>query len=111
MFTAGELAVSGLGMSALACFFGWRAGRAMLLSVGMLMLFNAWLQIINFDGGWPADQPPDESYIASKQEIARLDRLASTGTRPLSDAEWDDYHRCKQLNVCVRRFARSDWHD
>ena len=93
-------------MSVLACFFGWQAGRAMFLSVGMLMIFNAWLQVINFDGGWPADQPPDESYIASKQEIARLDGLAFSGTGSLTDADWDDYHRCMKLNVCVRRFAR-----
>ena len=94
-------------MSVLACFVGWQAGRAMFCSVGMLMIFQAWLQIINFDGGWPANQPPNESYIASKQEIARLDRLASTGNGPpLSDADWADYHRCMKLNVCVRRFAR-----
>ena len=92
-------------MSALACFFGWRVGRAMFLSVGMSMLFGAWLQFINFDGSWPADQPADSDYIASKLEIARLDRLASTGPWP-SSAEWDDYRRCMKLNVCVRRFAR-----
>lgn len=94
-------------MSVLAWFFGWQAGRAMFCSVGMLMIFNAWLQIINFDGSWPADQPADSTYSASKQEIARLDRLTATGKGPpLSDAEWDDYHRCMKLNVCVRRFAR-----
>ncbi len=94
-------------MSVLASFFGWQAGRAMFLSVGMLMIFQAFLQTINLDGSWPGDQPADSIYSASKQEIARLDRLASTGTGPpLSDADWADYHRCKILNVCVRRFAR-----
>lgn len=94
-------------MSVIAGFFGWQAGRAMFCSVGMLMIFQAFLQTINFSGGWPADQPADSNYIASKQEIARLDGLAFSGTGPsLSDADWDDYHRCMKLNVCVRRFAR-----
>jgi len=78
----------------------------MFLSVGMLMLFNAWLQVINLDGGWPRDQPADDTYIAGKPELARLDRIAFAGLRAMSAADWDDYHRCKILNVCVRRFAR-----
>ena len=93
-------------MSVLVSFFGWQAGRAMFCSVGMLMIFQAFLQIINFSGNWPADQPADSSYSASKQEIARLDRLAFSGTGSPTDADWADYHRCKNLNVCVRRFAR-----
>ena len=79
----------------------------MFCSVGMLLLlFNGWLQIINFDGGWPWDQPADRSYIASKQEIARLDRIAYAPSWPKSASDWDDYHRCRDLNVCVRLFAR-----
>ena len=56
MFTASQLVPSGLGVSALGCFFGRRIGRAVFLSVGMLMLFQAWLQFINVDGSWPWNQ-------------------------------------------------------
>ena len=72
----------------------------------MLMLFNAFLQSINFDGSWPTDQPADRSYIASKEEIARLDSIAFAAPWPKSATDWDDYRRCRDLNVCVRLFAR-----
>ena len=106
MFTTFQLILSGLGLSALACFLGRRIGLAMFLSVGMLLLFQAWLQFINFSGSWPWDQPADRGYIASKQEIARLDGIAFAAPWPKSSADWDDYHRCKNFNVCVRLFAR-----
>jgi len=106
MFTASQLVLSGLGMSALACFFGRRIGRAVFLSVGMLMLFQAWLQFLNVDESWPWDQPADRSYVASKQELARLDHIAFSAPWPKSAADWDDYRRCRDLNVCVRLFAR-----
>jgi hypothetical protein len=106
MFTVSQLALSGLGVSALAYVFGRRIGRAVFLSIGMLMLFQAWLQLINFDGGWPSNQPPDRSYVASKQELARLDRIAFSEPWPKSSADWDDYRRCRDFNVCVRLFIR-----
>ena len=106
MFTTFQLVLSGVGVSALACFAGLRIGRAVFCSIGMLLLFMAWLQFINFDGSWPPDQPADRGYTASQQEIARLDGIAFAEPWPKSAADWDDYHRCKNLNVCVRLFAR-----
>ena len=72
----------------------------------MLMLFQAWLQFLNFDGSWPWDQPADRRYFASKEEIARLDSIAFAAPWPKSAKDWDDYRRCKDLNVCVRLFAK-----
>ena len=113
MFSTSILFMSGLFFStfplALWPIIGFavslRVSRAFCLGIGMIMFFQAWLQFINFDGSWPPDQPADDEYIASKQEISRLDRLVSTGPWP-SRAEWDDYRRCMKLNVCVRLFAR-----
>lgn len=106
MFTASQLVLSGLGISAFGCFFGWRVGRAMFCSVGMMLLFGAWLQTINLDGSWPAGQPADRSYLASKEEMARLDSIAFAAPWPKSAKDWDDYRRCRDFNVCVRLFSR-----
>ena len=66
-------------MSVIAGFFGWQAGRAMFCSVGMLMIFQAFLQTINFSGGWPADQPADsmeDTNSKLRPASARFDLLA-----------------------------------
>ena len=106
MFTTSQLVLSGIGMSVLGCFLGRRVGLSLFLSVGMALLFQAWLQFINFSGNWPWDQPADRGYSATKQELQRLDRIAFAEPWPKSAADWGDYHRCKTLNVCVRLFAR-----
>lgn len=69
------------------------------------MIFWGWLQFINFDGGWPSDQPPDKEFYlrltkADEKRIWNAMGEMSTMTK----ADWDDYHRCMKLNVCVRRF-------
>ena len=106
MFSAFQLVLSGMGMSALACIAGLRAGRAMFCSVGMLMIFQAWLQIINFNGSWPSDQPFRDDYYVSKAEDARLWAAIGPNMSAMTTTDWADYHRCRDHNVCVRRFAR-----
>lgn len=111
MYTASELASAGISVSLLGGILGFiggaqsalRWGRNTFFSIGLYMIFLGWLQFINFDGGWPADQPADKDYYlritkADEQRIWNAMREISTMTKQ----DWDDYHRCKQLNVCVR---------
>ena len=82
-------------------------GLYFFLSVGMIMLFSAWLQFINFDGSWPSNQPRIENYKMSKERQDRLDHLkydAFGSSSTMTDQDWADYKRCKFNNVCVRRF-------
>lgn len=116
MYLVSDLVTSGLGVGgfgfAMGAWNGLRSainvGRAAFLSLGMYMLFLAWLQYINFDGGWPADQPPDKEYHLkrTKADERRVsDAMESGGA--MTDRDWGDYHRCLKVNVCVRRFARA----
>lgn len=113
MYTAGDLVFSGIGVTIMAAIvaslWGFRSslrwGRNAFFSLGLYMIFQGWLQFINFDGGWPADQPPDQEVYrwqtkADEQRIWNAMGEMSTMTKE----DWDDYHRCKKLNVCVRRF-------
>jgi len=111
MYTASQLASAGIGLSLTAAAFGligglgsalwW--GRNAFFSIGLMMIFWAWLQFINFDGGWPSDQPPDKSLTLTEADKTRIwNAMGDMST--MTKAEWDDYHRCMQLNVCVRRF-------
>ena len=114
MYTAGDLVLSGIGLTIMAAIvallWGFRSslrwGRNAFFSLGLFMIFQGWLQFINFNGGWPADQPPDTEVHhwqtkADEQRIwAKVDPIQNMTSR-----DWDDYHRCKDLNVCVRRFA------
>ncbi len=113
MYTIPELILSGVGITLLGACAGlvlglpgaWRWGRNAFFSLGMSMFFLGWLQFINFDGSWPPDQPPDKGIAGkrTKAEAARLEAfLASIDTMDARD--WDDYRRCRDLNVCVRRF-------
>ena len=113
MYTVSELVVAGVGITVLGACTGlvlglpgaWRWGRNAFLSLGMYMFFLAWLQLINFDGSWPSDQPPDKGITSerTKAEAAKLEaHLGSIDT--MTKQDWEDYHRCKDLNVCVRLF-------
>ncbi len=113
MYTVSELVVAGVGITVLGGCTGlvlglpgaWRWGRNAFFSLGMYMLFLAWLQLINFDGSWPSDQPPDKQFhhMRTKADEKRLwDAMGAIET--MTKQDWDDFHRCKDLNVCVRRF-------
>lgn len=113
MYTASQLASAGIGLSLTAAAFGLigglgsalRWGRNTFFSIGLMMIFLGWLQFINFDGGWPSDQPPDREFYhwRTKADEDRIWRaLGDTSIR--TKQEWDDYHRCRDMNVCVRRF-------
>ena len=82
-----------------------RWGRNTFFSLGLLMIFWGWLQFINFDGGWPSDQRPDKEFyqLRTKADEKRIwNAMGNMST--MTKADWDDYHRCNDLNVCVRRF-------
>jgi len=113
MYTASELASAGISLSIAAAAFAllggpqsaFRWGRNAFFSIGMYMIFLGWLQLINFDGGWPADQPPDKEFYhrRTKADERRIwDAMGEMST--MTDQDWTDYHRCKDMNVCVRRF-------
>jgi hypothetical protein len=93
---------------AFAPLFGFRTALEgawyAFLSIGMALVFHGWLQFINFDGSWPWDQPFQEFYSVSKEEDARI--WAAVDLPTMTNRDWDDYHRCRDHNVCVRRFAR-----
>ena len=38
-------------------FYAVSMFRSVFLSIGMIMIFSAWLDFINFDGSWPSNQP------------------------------------------------------
>jgi len=70
----------------------------------MLMIFSAWLQFIDFDGSWSHDQPRDDEFYLKRTKVDER-RIWSAVDINMSKADWADYHRCNDLNVCVRRFA------
>ena len=88
-------------VSGLCWFVNRDLGKGIFWTGGMLLIFQAWLQFINFDGSWPANQPPVEYYHMSKVRSDRLDDLIHSD---LSNSDWIDYRRCKFHNVCVRKF-------
>lgn len=113
MYTASDLASAGVGISLLAYILGFiggaqsafRWGRNAFFSIGLYLIFLGWLQFINFDGGWPADQPADKDFylrITKADEQRIWNSMGEMSTMTAQD--WDDYHRCNKLNVCVRRF-------
>lgn len=81
-------------------------GHAVTLSVGMIMIFAAWLQFINFSGNWPIDQPYVRNYIPSESELKRLEYIVQR-TNIMSKEDWDDYRRCKLHNICLRKFDKT----
>lgn len=113
MYTVSELVIAGVGFTILGGFVGsiwglagaFRWGRNTFFSVGLIMLFSAWLQLINFDGSWPADQPPDKQFHLKRTKADEKRILEAMGAiETMTKQDWDDYHRCNKLNVCVRKF-------
>jgi len=114
MYTAGDLVLSGVGitlMTATVTLWGGlrsslRWGRNAFFSLGLFMIFQGWLQFINFDGGWPADQPPDKEVYRwqTKANEQRIWNAIGPDLATMTARDWDDYHRCGKLNVCVRKF-------
>jgi hypothetical protein len=115
MYSIGQIIMSGIAAICLCAAAGavFGLGRFMAIAAfsswGMIMFFQAFLQFINFGGGYPSDQPFEEVYVASKAELARLNNLIPEDVSQMTRKDWDDYHRCKLHNVCVRRFARSNY--
>ena len=110
-YSPAHLILSGIGMSLLIYVIvlpgghrdiAFRIGRGAFLSIGMVMIFAAWLQIINFNGGWPSDQPRDDNFYPTRADEQRIDARIDSN---MNDADYADYHRCKRVNVCVRKFS------
>jgi len=93
-------------LSCPSALFGgfWMMFIRVFLSLGMLMIFLSWLQFINFDGSWPADQPIEREFYLRRTK-ADEDKLWPRVSSDMTDVDWRDYHRCRAVNVCVRRFA------
>lgn len=89
-------------LASLAGMF-WPVFRSLFLSVGMLMVFSAWLDFINFDGSWPSNQPIEREFFLRRTR-ADEDKLWPRIDRDMSKQDWEDYRRCKDVNVCVRKF-------
>lgn len=96
MYTTPEPIPSGVGITLLGGCSGlvlslpgvWRWGRNAFFSLGMYMYFLGWPQLNNFDGSWPADQPPHKSITAkrTKTEAAKMEAfLASINTMTTQD--------------------------
>lgn len=96
-----DLIFSAIGLFVLCWFFSRTIAVGVFFSISMLLIFSAWLEVINFDGSWPKNQPRIEHYEMPKERLNRLNDLINAD---LSDQEWEDYRRCRYLNVCVRRF-------
>lgn len=101
MITPGEYIFSALAITFLCALFSRTLAIGFFFSLGMIMILSAWLEIINFDGSWPKDQPRTELYKASPQKVTKLYSL--TGD-PMSSSDWEDFRRCLNVNVCVRKF-------
>jgi hypothetical protein len=84
--------------------FFWQMFRSLFLSIGMLMIFSAWLDWINFDGSWPSDQPIEREFFLRRTK-ADDDKLSPRVDNDMTKQDWADYRRCKDVNVCVRKFA------
>lgn len=82
----------------------WMMFIRIFLSLGMLMIFFAWLQFIDFDGSWPADQPIERDFFLRRTRGDEQRIWTRVGDN-MTDSDWKDYHRCLEVNVCVRRFA------
>ena len=82
----------------------WMMFIRIFLSLGMLMIFLAWLQFIDFDGSWPADQPIEREFY-QRRTRADEQRIWTQVGDNMTDSDWKDYHRCRDVNVCVRRFT------
>lgn len=105
MFSPTEYLVSGLGIAAIGFLLGGKdVGKLFFAGVAMIIIFRAFLGFINWDGSNPPDQPWLEDYTPTKTEMKRLDDILYSGEITKKDA--DDYWRCRQHNVCVRRYAR-----
>ena len=94
------------GLLGSVCGMFWPMFRSVFLSIGMLMIFSAWLDWINFDGSWPRNQPIEREFYLRRTR-ADEDKLWSRMGKTLDDMDaqaWADYHRCREVNVCVRRF-------
>jgi hypothetical protein len=105
MYSQWQIIFSGLAITGVGFMFGKRLGVVFFLSFGMMMIFNAWLNFLNFDGSHPSDQPFVQNYSVSRSDEDRLWRIIGD-VNSMSSSDWQDYHRCRLHNVCVRRFAR-----
>jgi len=105
MPTPGELIVSAITLSiVVGCFtFSWNNFLWFFSSVGMMLIFYAWVVWLDPNNNWPANQPRMEHYTPTKEERHRL--LNTLGSDYTSQ-ELDDYHRCYKYNVCVRKFQK-----
>lgn len=94
------------GLLGAACGMFWPMLRSVFLSIGMLMIFSAWLDWINFDGSYPSNQPVEKNFYLrrTKADEEKLWPRMGKNWDDMTDADWADYRRCRDVNVCVRKF-------
>lgn len=83
--------------------YGLKMFQSVFFSIGMIMIFSAWLDFINFDGSWPSNQPMEKDFYLRRTR-ADEDKLWPRIDGEMTKQDWADYHRCRDVNVCVRRF-------
>jgi hypothetical protein len=101
MFTPGEVIFSALSLTFLCFLFSRTLAVGFFFSIGMIMLFPVWLEIINFNGSWPKDQPRTPHYSASRGKISTMYKITDDN---MTSSDWEDFRRCRDVNVCVRKF-------
>ena len=94
------------GLLGSACGMFWPMFRSAFLSIGMLMIFSAWLDWINFDGSYPSNQPVEKNFYLrrTKADEEKLWPRMGKNWDDMTAADWADYRRCRDVNVCVRKF-------
>lgn len=75
------------------------------------MIFQAFFQWANVDGSWPKNQPRNDNYQISKEKDRQLNTLIFDANGKFTDIvnnkeDMEDYKRCRNLNVCVRKFQQ-----
>lgn len=105
MPTPGDLIFSAICLSLVigALTFSFQNGLWFFGSIGMFLIWYAWVIWLDIDNNWPADQPRIEYYTPTREERTRLYTILGDN---YTDQELNDFHRCIKYNVCVRKFKK-----